>query len=323
MGTKDEYQFDYLDDNERFADQINGALFHGRQVVRPEELEPEEAQAVSLAKRKGTENIRTVVDKVRIWKGKKLHILAVENQNYVDYRMVLRNMLSESVGYQKQWKRKKRAHEKVRDLKDGDEYLSGMNKDEKFAPIITLVVYFGTDGGWDGARCLHDLLDIDEDLKEYVSNYRLNLYDCHEHDTFEQYKTGLRQVFEAVRYAEEKEKLKAVIRENREAYSRIDNETRDMLEVVANVKIPEEYRVVEEGKERYDMCKAFEDMRLEGYEEGISKGIEKGIEKGIRALIQTCMELGVSNDVIIEKCAEKYEMTKEAAGRYLEECCIR
>ena len=88
MGTKDEYQFDYLDDNERFADQINGALFHGRQVVRPEELEPEEAQAVSLAKRKGTENIRTVVDKVRIWKGKKLHILAVENQNYVDYRMV-------------------------------------------------------------------------------------------------------------------------------------------------------------------------------------------------------------------------------------------
>ncbi|MCX4338778.1 MAG: hypothetical protein OSJ72_03960 [Lachnospiraceae bacterium] len=87
----------------------------------------------------------------------------------------------------------------------------------------------------------------------------------------------MRQVFEAVRYAEEKEKLKAVIRENREAYSRIDNETRDMLEVVANVKIPEEYRVVEEGKERYDMCKAFEDMRLEGYEEGISKGIERGI----------------------------------------------
>lgn len=46
MGTKDEYQFDYLDDNGRFADQINGALFHGRQVVRPEELEPEEAQTV-------------------------------------------------------------------------------------------------------------------------------------------------------------------------------------------------------------------------------------------------------------------------------------
>ena len=37
MGKKDEYQFDYLDDNSRFADQINGALFHGRQIVKPDE----------------------------------------------------------------------------------------------------------------------------------------------------------------------------------------------------------------------------------------------------------------------------------------------
>jgi len=320
MGTKDEYQFDYLDDNARFADQINGALFGGRQVVRPEELEPEETQAVSLSKNRGngTGNIRTVVDKARIWKGKKLHILAVENQNYVDYRMVLRNMLSESVGYQKQWKRKKRAHEKARDLKDGDEYLSGMSKDEKFAPIITLVVYFGTDGGWDGARCLHDLLDIDEEIKEYVSNYRLNLYDCHAHDTFEEYKTGLRQIFETVRYVKDKEKMQEIMEENREAYSRIDSETRDMLEAVANIKIPKNCSVVEEGKEKYDMCNAFEQMRLEGFEEGI----EKGIEKGIRTLIQTCRELGVSDDVIIEKCAEKYEMTTESAVKYVEECCV-
>lgn len=39
MGKKDEYQFD-LDDDKRFADQINGALFNGRQIVKPEELGP-------------------------------------------------------------------------------------------------------------------------------------------------------------------------------------------------------------------------------------------------------------------------------------------
>ena len=32
MGKKDEYQYDYLDDYERFADQVNGALFRGRQL---------------------------------------------------------------------------------------------------------------------------------------------------------------------------------------------------------------------------------------------------------------------------------------------------
>lgn len=107
MGKKDAYQFDYLDDNRRFADQINGALFNGRQIVKPEELEPDESQTVITGEISGAENLKTVVDKVRIWKGKKLHILAVENQNYVDYQMVLRNMLSESIGYRKQWNRRR------------------------------------------------------------------------------------------------------------------------------------------------------------------------------------------------------------------------
>ncbi len=286
--------------------------------MKPEELEPDEAQTVTTGAETGTGSMKTVVDKVRIWKGKKLHILAIENQNYVDYQMVLRNMLSESIGYRKQWKRKRRLHEGAHDLKHRDEYLSGMKKGEKFAPIITLVVYFGTGGPWDGARCLYDLLEIEDELKNYVTNYRMNLYDCHEHDTFGEYKTGLRQVFEAVRYAEDKKKLKQVMEENREAYSRIDRDTRNMLEVVANIKIPERCRVMEEGKERYDMCKAFEDMRQEGYEEGI----ERGVEKGIRILIQAYQELGMSREVIMEKCAEKYGITEENAREYVEESGI-
>ena len=40
MGKRDDYQYDYLDNCERFADQVNGALFGGRQVVKPDELEP-------------------------------------------------------------------------------------------------------------------------------------------------------------------------------------------------------------------------------------------------------------------------------------------
>lgn len=38
MGVKDDYQYEYLNDNRRFADQINGGLFGGKQIVRPEEL---------------------------------------------------------------------------------------------------------------------------------------------------------------------------------------------------------------------------------------------------------------------------------------------
>lgn len=66
------------------------------------------------------------------------------------------------------------------------------------------------------------------------------------------------------------------------------------------------------------MCNAFEKMMQKGYEEGMVKGIEQGI----RALIQTCMELGISDDVIIEKCAEKYEITEQSAREYVAACYV-
>lgn len=264
MGKKDEYQFDYLDDNHRFADQINGALFQGRQVVKPDELEPAPAQSVYLGKEAGRrENFKAIVDKTRMWRGRLIHILAIENQSYVDYRMVLRNMLSESLSYHRQWKQKKNAHDRNQDLAAGtDEFFSGIFKDEKFIPVITLVVYCGMEHPWNGPKCLYDLLDIDDELKEYVSNYRLNLYDCHEHDTFDEYQTGLRQLFEVVRYGKDKKQLQKIIEKNEEAYRRIDSDTRQLLEVVANFRM--------EGNEdmryqrTYNMCKALEDIKLEG-----------------------------------------------------------
>lgn len=80
MGKSDVYQFDYLDDNERFADQVNGALFQGRQVVKPDELEPVDMQSVYLGKEAGgRREFQAVVDKARMWRRRLLHILAVEN----------------------------------------------------------------------------------------------------------------------------------------------------------------------------------------------------------------------------------------------------
>ena len=281
MGKKDDYQYDYLDNYVRFADQVNGALFGGRQVVKPDELEPTDAQAVYLGREAGArKSYKNITDKARIWRGRLIHIITIQNQTYVDYRMVLRNMLAESIGYHKQWKQKKAAHEKTKDLDSGsDEFMSKMKKDEKFTPIITLVVYCGTEHGWDGARCLYDLLDIDDEMKEFVTNYKLNLYDCHEHDTFDEYHTGLRQLFEVIRYGRDKEQLQRIMEENREIYINMDKDTRELIEVIANIKISEKHTTVENGKERFNMLKAFEDMRLEGRTEGMAKAIMELLEE--------------------------------------------
>lgn len=284
MGKTDEYQYDYLDDNDRFADQINGALFQGKQLVKPEDLEPADAQAVYLGKEAGLrKNVHTIMDKARMWKGRLLHIVAVENQTYVDYHMVLRNMLSESLSYHKQWKQKKNAHDRRKDLPAGtDEFLSGLSKGEKFIPVITLVVYCGTEHPWDGARCLHDLLEIDEEMKAYVTNYQLNLYDCHEHDTFEEYHTGLRQIFEMVRYGKDKEQVKRIWEENPEAYDNIDDDTRELLEVITKIKIPPKGKAVGKKEGGFSMLQGFEDLKMEYKMEGLQEGRKEGRQEGLQ-----------------------------------------
>lgn len=320
MGKPDEYFYTYLDDNNRFADQVNGALFQGRQVVKSDELEPADAQIIYLGKETGRrKNVKTIADKARMWKGRVIHILMVEQQSYVDYWMVLRNMLSESLNYHKQWKQKEAAHERAKDLKLGtDEFFSGVEKGEKFTPVITLVVYCGLDHPWDGARCLYDLLDIDEETEKFVTNYRLNLYDCHEHDTFNEYQTGLRQLFEMVRYGKDKRQLKRVMEENKEAYNNIDRATKELLEVVAKVKITEEYKVVKDGEERFEMCKAFEDYRLEGKLEGMHEGLRQYLVQAVCKKLMKNKPAEVIADELEEELSEieKVIAVQKKVGSY-------
>lgn len=62
------------------------------------------------------------------------------------------------------------------------------------------------------------------------------------------------------------------------------------------------------------MCDVFERIKIKGYEEGI--------EKGIRVLIEAYQELGMSQDIIAEKCAEKYDISNDIAKKYVKECCV-
>ena len=86
-------------------------------------------------------------------------------------------MQEEAVSYIKQ---QKRAYKKWADagykFKD-DELLSQMRKGEKYTPVITLILYLGTGQEWDGAKSLYEMLEIEEELKPFVTNHKLNLFD--------------------------------------------------------------------------------------------------------------------------------------------------
>ena len=271
MGQKDLYQSDFYEDKNRFADVFNGVLFDGREVMKPEELETEDSVMASY---RGKNNGKKIIcDKVRKWKGRYVSIMVLENQSYVDYRMVLRVMESEVIGYDKQRKEANRRNLERGIKLTGDEYPSGMKKGQKFNPIITLVIYLGKEKLWDGARSLYEMLEMDEEVKPFVNDFRLNLFDYHSWKDFSRFKTANRLLFEALSSGNSVKRMKETLQNNPD-FGKLDMESAKAISGMLGVKINIEKikSEDEEGRVVYNMCKAFDDHKEEGRREGKREG---------------------------------------------------
>ena len=264
MGRVDSKTKVYWSDKRRFADFCNGYIYDGNQVIKPEELSEIDPNFIHVD---DANNRQLVADKAMKWKGRYIQIFVIENQNYIDYGMVLRNMLREAMAYDNQYNILKKKHKNERDL-NGDEFLSGISKDDKFNPVITMVISFAS-SGWDGPKCLYDMLDVESDnnTKKFITNYRLNLFDYHDYDNFDMFKTEVKNLFGFLRYSEDKTALKKLAKED-QSYEEIEYETSKLIEELCNVKIIEEHENGGVGK----VCKAFEDERAEGRAEGLAEG---------------------------------------------------
>ncbi len=298
MGKKDLYQSDFYDSNYRFADAFNGSLFQGKQIVKPEELEEADGELIACEEtgENETKLHKVIRDKVKKWRGMHFAILVMENQSQVDYGMVFRVMKSEAMGYEKQ---KKEAYRRAKELGvnfDGAEFLSGMKREQKFIPIITLVLFLGLGKPWDGAESLYELLEMDERLKPYVTNHRLNLYDYHKEKDYSLFQTENRVLFEFLSHAGDKEGMKESIRKHPDWYSGLDLESVKAIEGITGISMDptlmKELR--EDGEEVYNMCKAFEDYKEEGREEGREEGQLRDIKvimKNLKLTIEEAMKL--------------------------------
>lgn len=298
MGKRDISLMDYLSENGYFADMFDAVFYRGRGVIKADELREADKELTDPETDNG-ENVRRDNVKKRM-KGMSLSILTIENQYSVDYHMVIRNLYAESLGYRKQWKEKQREHKEKKDLGSGAEFLSGMKREDKFLPELTLVVYYGEEP-WDGPRTLHELLDFggeNQELKPYVADYALNIFDYHDYESFEYFRTELREVFEFLRYSKEKEALEKLIAERAESYYNISNDTyRIIAELTKSedlLKNKEAYEN-EGGGQNMGLCKALEDMKSESMEKGRVEGMLKGKTEGEAEGEQNKTRIVVSN----------------------------
>ena len=123
-------------------------------------------------------------------------------------------------------------------------------------PIITIVMYWKADK-WNQPVSVKDMFDKntvrwleDNGLGGYIQDYKMHLFEpcAAKEEKFEKFKTELKDVIAYVKYS----------------------------------KSTENYVFID-GKERLNMCEAFEGIKAEGIEEGWKEGRKEGIKEGRKA----------------------------------------
>lgn len=304
MGQKDLAQNDYLNDKHRFADMCNGILFQGNDIIKPGELQEVGEDIVYW---EGSKRRKIIPDKVRLWHGLYLAVISVENQTKVDYSMVFRMMKEEAVSYERQWKERERELRRS-GLLGKKSRLCWKGKNERFIPVVPIVIYYGTDKPWDGASCLYDMIEMNEALEPYIMNYRINLFDYHECNDFSMFKTENRELFEVLSCAKNEDAMDVLVHKNEQRYKELDYDAAQTICDIAGIDITLVKKVGEDGREVACMCKAWDDHKKSGIKEGRREGVLENRVESIRNLMKNL-------SLTIEEAMDVLEIPKNDRDR--------
>ena len=153
--------------NDVFADIVNGLLFNGEPRISPEELIDLEPCAVPEEC-----GFKRVVLKRWTNQDIQIAIISLDNQTVPTDDMPLRVFGYESA-----------------------EYTAQEARGEKHCPIVTLILYYGTEKKWDKARSLSEATNMSERFA-FLQEYRMNLFEVAylEPEVVERFRSDFRSV---------------------------------------------------------------------------------------------------------------------------------
>lgn len=307
-----------------FADIINVLLYQGRPVVKPENLrDGPTASMYKAAEGRVNQKNRDIL-KFDTEHGVEIRVYGLENQTKSSNVMPVRIMGYDFSSYDRNIRKEKAKNKR---LKREADYAAELWPDQKLCPVITLVLYFGTEP-WSGPTSLHDMLDLPDELKEYVPDYRINLVQVAflPDETIAQFQSDFQIVaefFKAKRLGNSNQ-----LRYNQKKWNHVA-ELLDFFQTFTGQKKYEKIKqeVIERSKkEEIVMDPIFDTVWKEGLEEGLEKGLEKGREEatrtGITALIETCQEFNHTKDELLTKLMEKFNLTRDQATGYIQQYWI-
>lgn len=292
-------------DNEHFADLFNATVFNGKQVLKPDKLTEMDtdvsATIQSKSYNKSITRNRDVVKKMS--DGVEFNILGLEIQDKTHYAMPLRTMTYDALGYIKEYNDIKKQHKLHKDsFSSPEEFLSGIDKSDRFHPIITLVLYYG-DSLWDGPSCLADMMvSMPDNIKAFFSDYKLNLVQILDSDKYTFYNDDVRDVFNIARSIYNKD-IDSIFSEYKTR--NVDNEVMKLISVLtATPQIMNLCKPNEQGG-KVNMCKAMEELKAEWQGESKKEEVQKAII--------SMLEFGITKEQILTKYTKEDLERAEAA----------
>ena len=298
----------YWNNNEQFADLFNAALFDGEQIIKADELvDVDTEESIILENKKYAESIKASRDNIKIRKkstvyGVEFVLLGLESQEHIHYAMPMRVMGYDYAAYKKQYDSNAQKYKTAEGLNE-DEYLSRMKKTDKFIPVITVVVYYG-EKEWDGAKALHEMLNIPEKMIKYVNDYKMLLVEAKENN-LALHNVNNRDLFSLLEILLDTELPKHKAKEKAIQYSEEHNTEKTVIMTVAgatNTKL--DYNSLAKGDGR--MCTVFDQIAREGEVKG------RAIE-----IIETGLEFGLSESDILSRLQKKLDVSLQVAQEYL------
>lgn len=290
MGQKDISLVRYFEDQERYADLINGFLFDGEQLITSQDVQEMDSRVTGvLGKLKQKFMLQKYRDSVRkVIFNTNFAIIGLENQDRVHHGMPVRIMLSDAASYDKQMRQLKRFHRTKRDLK-GDEFLGGFSRQDKLHPVITICIYYGKTP-YNGAKELYQMIEYDflpDKLKPFLNNYKIHILDLHNFNNIACFKTDLQEVFGFIQRSGDAEAERQFTFEHEDIFRTLDEDAFDVITAITGSGelelVKEDYR--EEGG-TINMCEAIRGMIEQGRVEGVKQGVEQGRFEGVKQGIE-------------------------------------
>ena len=276
--------------NDVFADILNVLLFGGRNVV--DEAAIKDALPMSMLKIDG--RVRSQErDIAKYWRKNKINValFGLENQTTANKIMPLRVF-----GY------------------DGAEYVKQSRKeniDKAKYPVITLVLYLGYEKRWNYPKTLFEILDIDEEIKPYVNDFKINLFEIAylDREKIDLFKSDFRILAD---YLYQMRKNRDYIADET-AIAHVEELLTLMSAMTGDNRFEETINELK-GKEKVNMCEVLDRVEARGIEKGIEKGRVVGRQEGVISILASLVNDGILS---IDEAAVRANMSAEDFEKFI------